>query len=721
VTIVGQSPPASVSSVAVFTNLPTEFSVTPNASASPPIAYQWYMISGGVTNAVLNATNSGYTFSNLVNVSFYCVATNIVGTAASSPVALTLKSPINSPAAYQAALLTYHPVAYWPLDETSGTTAYDLVGNNNGVYVGGVTLGEAGVSNAIGFGSSSSVRFDGSSSYVDIPVNNLNITGPITVVQWVQTTGEGANTDTEDANFATTLSHGGSSYRVDVDGSGLPHFANPAPDATGANSVADGKWHQLAGVCDGTYEYMYVDGALAATELVSFPPSGSLTDVWIGGDPDYGTDATEPNLDRIFYGNICQVSVLPTALSAPEVAALYAAASFPPILLTNVAPLASEVPAGAPMTFSVTVSGSPPLTYQWSNQSGPILSATNSSYLFNAAPGANSYSVVVSNVYGSIASATAVVIGDETNPPPTIVFNGGTGWQLNAGGVYPSAPAFTSSTDLLLTDNNISEATSGFFNVAQYIGGFIATFNYLESPANGADGATFCIQNSPAGIGAIGQPGGDLAFTGIAPSAAFELDIYDHGSAGPGGNTGGPGIAFGTNGATPYSAPLVPAADGYFSTDPVAITNNNPIYVQIYYSEGVMKVWLIDTALNQFTTSFTVNLPAVIGNGSAYVGFTAATGGVASTQAVSDFTFSYTTPPILSVAAGATPGTVVISWPISVSSLFQLLQSPTVTGPWSVTATAPFPTSPDGTKNQLTLTPGGVAFYQLQLTTPNAP
>jgi hypothetical protein len=88
---------------------------------------------------------------------------------------------------------------------------------------------------------------------------------------------------------------------------------------------------------------------------------------------------------------------------------------------------------------------------------------------------------------------------------------------------------------------------------------------------------------------------------------------------------------------------------------------------------------------------------------------------------VSDFTFSYTTPPILSVAAGATPGTVVISWPISVSSLFQLLKSPTVTGPWSVAATAPFPTSPDGTKNQLTLTPGGAAFYQLQLTTPNAP
>jgi hypothetical protein len=77
---------------------------------------------------------------------------------------------------------------------------------------------------------------------------------------------------------------------------------------------------------------------------------------------------------------------------------------------------------------------------------------------------------------------------------------------------------------------------------------------------------------------------------------------------------------------------------------------------------------------------------------------------------------------VLSVAKGATPGTVVISWPISVSSLFQLLQSSSVTGPWTVAATAPFTTSADGTKNQITLpTSGSTSFYQLQLTAPNAP
>ena len=35
--------------------------------------------------------------------------------------------------------------AYWPLDETSGSVAYDLTGNgHDGSIVGGVTLGQAG-------------------------------------------------------------------------------------------------------------------------------------------------------------------------------------------------------------------------------------------------------------------------------------------------------------------------------------------------------------------------------------------------------------------------------------------------------------------------------------------------------------------------------------------------------------------------------------------------
>jgi len=54
-----------------------------------------------------------------------CIVSNLVGTVTSSPVAIsaTAKSPLSSPAQYQAALIGYHPVAYWPLNETSGSVA----------------------------------------------------------------------------------------------------------------------------------------------------------------------------------------------------------------------------------------------------------------------------------------------------------------------------------------------------------------------------------------------------------------------------------------------------------------------------------------------------------------------------------------------------------------------------------------------------------------------
>jgi hypothetical protein len=40
-----------------------------------------------------------------------------------------------------------------------------------------------------------------------------------------------------------------------------------------------------------------------------------------------------------------------------------------------------------------------------------------------------------------------------------------------------------------------------------------------------------------------------------------------------------------------------------------------------------------------YTTSFTVNIPATVGNNTAYVGFTGGTGGASSTQQILAWTF----------------------------------------------------------------------------------
>jgi hypothetical protein len=374
-----------------------------------------------------------------------------------------------------------------------------------------------------------------------------------------------------------------------------------------------------------------------------------------------------------------------------------------PTLTSDATPLLSEVPVGAQMTFSVSAAGAAPIYYRWSNQSVLIGGATNSSYSFSAAAGTNSYQVSISNSVGSITSSTAVVIGDSSPPPLVTLTN--LGWIINDNGVF--APTINNDV-LTLTDGNAGESGNAFYNVGQYVGGFVASFYYQA--IGGADGVTFCLQNAPAGTSTLGGGGGGLGYAGIAPSAAFEMNIYTNAIH------GGVGILVQTNGNIGDFS-----NSGYQSTAPVNIASGNNIYVQLYCMQGVLHVLLKDpTDLAAYTGSFTINPPAAVGNGSAYIGLTGGDGGIGSMQTVSNFLYSYTTPPILTSIARGGPGQVIVSWPVSVSSLFALAQSASPAGPW--TPATPVSTAIVGLQNQATLNAGGkAAFYRLQLLDPNAP
>ncbi len=178
-----QTPP--VSPVNAFANETTLFSVVIDGSSAPPFSYQWYSgLPQSPATAIPGATNATYANLNTSNVTISVIVSNFVGTATSSPVTLNLITP----SSYQSALLAYKPVAYWPLNETSGNTAFDYAGGHDGTYQGGYTLGQPGIpATAASIGATNySAGFDGSSGYVDIPVGNLNITGPITVIAWIR-------------------------------------------------------------------------------------------------------------------------------------------------------------------------------------------------------------------------------------------------------------------------------------------------------------------------------------------------------------------------------------------------------------------------------------------------------------------------------------------------------------------------------------------------------
>ena len=84
-------------------------------------------------------------------------------------------------------------------------------------------------------------------------------------------------------------------------------------------------------------------------------------------------------------------------------------AQTPPILTTQ--PLGQTTGVGSNVTFSVTATGTAPLGYQWLFNGSPIADATNTTHtLANLQQShAGSYSVVVTNVGGSITSSLAIV------------------------------------------------------------------------------------------------------------------------------------------------------------------------------------------------------------------------------------------------------------------------------------------------------------------------
>jgi hypothetical protein len=376
----------------------------------------------------------------------------------------------------------------------------------------------------------------------------------------------------------------------------------------------------------------------------------------------------------------------------------------------------------------VTPTGPGPLSFQWYyNGTTPLPTGTSALLTLANFQSSNvgSYTCTITSPYGT-TNSTVAVLTLMTNPPAVITFNGdGAGWATNQPIAWPGAANDPNITNNVLTilDSANGENDSVFYTIPQYASGFIAsfTFQFVSGTTPPADGVTFCIQNDTAtnsnspgtGFNAIGGGGGGIGYSGLNNSFALEFNVYS-------GDHGGEGFLIGTNGNVPDNDSQM---GNFLSTSPVQFTNSDPVFVQLYYQEGQYSLVMVDTTTNSiFTTNFAgPNITAgydsrnsIIAGRSGFVGFTGGSGALNSTITISNFVFSTTTPPNLSISPGASPGTANVTWPISVAALFKLQTAPTVKGPWT-TVTAPVTINAQ-TRNQVSLTPGaGPAFYRLSL------
>ncbi len=139
-------------------------------------------------------------------------------------------------------------------------------------------------------------------------------------------------------------------------------------------------------------------------------------------------------------------------------------APVPPSITSQ--PASQSVTAGQAATFSVTASGTAPLSYQWSKNGTPISGANSSSYTTpptSSSDNGAQFVVVVSNTAGSATSNPATLT--VTTPLPTVsslTLNPSTvvgGLGSSTGTVTLSGPAPSGGAVISLSSSNPSVAS----------------------------------------------------------------------------------------------------------------------------------------------------------------------------------------------------------------------------------------------------------------------
>ena len=157
----------------------------------------------------------------------------------------------------------------------------------------------------------------------------------------------------------------------------------------------------------------------------------------------------------------------------------------PPSISTHPQPV--TVPVGGNATFTVSASGSAPLTYRWQRNGADIPGATGSSYTLNGAQTADSgaqFRVIVSNASGSATSNAAALTVTSNQPPVPTISAPATGARYSAGDTISFAGSATDPEDGTLGGARFTWRID--FHHADHVHPFL-------QPASGSTSGSFAI------------------------------------------------------------------------------------------------------------------------------------------------------------------------------------------------------------------------------------
>lgn len=217
-------------------------------------------------------------------------------------------------------------VGYWPLNEGTGTVAYDMSGNNATGSWSGTAIGSNGTyyTNGKGRGYAYAGDFDGSTDYVD--AGNGSSTNPsfaITISAWVDWTqfysDSGAHAVVSHSDSATDgfMLYQGTASPYNI----IKFFVITGTGFQGgafSTLLNTSTWYYIVGVYDGADLKLFINGVQDTTV---YPATGNILS---SANHLYFGTAYSPSSAREFNGFINDVRIYNRALSASEIAAMYA-------------------------------------------------------------------------------------------------------------------------------------------------------------------------------------------------------------------------------------------------------------------------------------------------------------------------------------------------------------------------------------------------------------
>jgi len=435
----------------------------------------------------------------------------------------------------------------------------------------------------------------------------------------------------------------------------------------------------------------------AATPVItpasqSFSPSVQvkITDSTSGASIYYTTDGSQPTTGSTQYTvpftltttTIVNAIAAGTGLEqSPEASATYTLST------QAVMPTFNPPPGYYTAVQSVTISTTTPNATIYYTTDGTTPTTASTKY-------AGPVSVGVTETLSAIAVASA--LSNSLVASGLYVFDQGVS-SINFASGFASdgmtllGSAKLNGSALELTDGGGYEAAAAWYQVEANIESFTTDFTFQITPGTNptADGFTFAIQGNNST--AVGPFGGGLGYGpdtpggtgGIPNSVAVKFDLYSNNGEG----TDSTGLY--TNGASPTT----PGVD--MTSSGVNLHGGDPFHVHITYDGTTLAMTITDTTTNAtFATNWTVNIPTIVGDVVAYVGFTAGTGGATAVQNIQSWTYSTgssTNPPPAptNLTATAGNGQVGLSWSGSSGATSYNVQRSTTSGGAYTTIASP--------------------------------